>query len=182
MLGRFNEFFLSSVGLDFVPWRNICACFGKHLVLVVEVLIPTHMGVFIVFFNFPLCERIGFGGFEAPILLLLADGEIEFDQDDARVNDKLFKIIDIVHEARVFAFGAQSEHGLNDGAVVPAAVEEDHFTGVGQLLCILLEIPLAGRFILAARHMYLYAVVAWIVVAQDGANDSTLLTGITSVK
>jgi hypothetical protein len=49
----------------------------------------------------------------------------------------------LAHEFEVFVGRAEAHHMLDARAVVPGAVEEDDFTGGGQLLDVTLEIPLA---------------------------------------
>ena len=48
------------------------------------------------------------------------------------------------HELLVLGVGAKAHYPLDPGAVVPTAIEEDHFAGRGQVSDVALEIPLAA--------------------------------------
>ncbi|MNN30142.1 hypothetical protein D3C81_1437810 [compost metagenome] len=48
----------------------------------------------------------------------------------------------VVQEALVLFRGAEAHHRLDPGSIVPGAVEEDDFTGGGQVRGVTLEIPL----------------------------------------
>src|SRR5262245_18574341 len=53
-----------------------------------------------------------------------------------------------MEELLVLFFRAESHHPFDAGAVVPAAVEQDHFSAGGKMRHIALEVPL-GAFALA---------------------------------
>ena len=78
-------------------------------------------------------------------------------------------------------FGAEPEHGLDHGAVVPTAVEQDHLAAAGELGHIPLEVPLRPLLLgrLAEGH---HAVVLLVHVAGDAADGAALSRRIAALE
>ena len=74
----------------------------------------------------------------------MADIEIVFDDRDARSDQQRLHLHDRGHEFLILVVAAEPHHMLDAGAIVPAAVEQDHFLENRQLCDIALEIPFRG--------------------------------------
>ena len=64
------------------------------------------------------------------------------EQRDARLGDQRLEVRDLLQEARRRLLGAVAHDPLDAGAVVPAAVEDQHLAGGGQLLDVALHVEL----------------------------------------
>src|SRR5262249_57476743 len=101
--------------------------------------------------EFPLLEWIVDAHEEAKLLLLVADGKPVLQQDDARTHQHALEFGNGMEEFLVLFFRAESHHPLDTGAVVPAAVEQDHFSAGRQMRYVALKIRL-GAFALAGSR------------------------------
>jgi Tannase and feruloyl esterase len=99
----------------------------------------------------PLLEGVVNPRLEAEFLLFVGDGKPVLDQPGAGANQHLLEFGNGAEELLVFLLGAEPHHVLNARAVVPAAVEQHHFAGRGQMRDIALEIPL-GALALGGRR------------------------------
>lgn len=75
-------------------------------------------------------------------MFFVADGEPVFYEDDAGTDEHAFEFGAGAEEFADFFFGAEAHDTLDAGAVIPRAVEEDHFTGGGEVGDVALKIPL----------------------------------------
>ena len=80
---------------------------------------------------------------EAPLLLLFADLEPEFYEDDPGIDHVFFDLRRQFQETAVSRLVDETHHVFDAGAVVPAAVEDDDFASGGEMLDIALEKQLA---------------------------------------
>src|SRR5690606_17074439 len=80
---------------------------------------------------------------ETPPLFFPGDREPVLVKPDAGPYEHPLELGRLPHEFEVLARGAEAHHPLHPGAVVPAAVVEDHFTRRRQMGDVALEEPLA---------------------------------------
>src|SRR6185369_11144643 len=80
---------------------------------------------------------------EALFLLVFADLEPEFYEDDSGVDDVFFDFRRQLQEALISLLADKAHHVLNAGTVVPAAVEDHDFSGRRKMLDVALEKQLA---------------------------------------
>jgi hypothetical protein len=71
------------VGMDDVPRSMLGIGSLQHHVAGTRIIVPAAIGFHIHGAEFPLAHRIGNPGFEPALLLLLADLQPEFDEDDS---------------------------------------------------------------------------------------------------
>src|SRR5207244_7368066 len=83
---------------------------------------------------------------------LVADREPVLDEDDAVLDEQPFEDRALPQEDPVFLGSAESQHLLDAGPVVPAAVEQDDLAGRGQLLDVTLEVPLRPLAVVRLRQ------------------------------
>jgi hypothetical protein len=79
---------------------------------------------------------------EAPLLLLVVDGEPVFDHDDAGAHEHLLELGARSEKLLVLLGRAEPHDALDAGAIVPAAIEEDDLPRRRQLRHVALEVPL----------------------------------------
>src|SRR5215216_2252614 len=79
---------------------------------------------------------------EASFLLLVADGEPVFQQDDAGADEHTLELRARAQELRVILLGAEAHDVLDPCPVVPTPVEEHDLPGGGQVGDVALEVPL----------------------------------------
>jgi hypothetical protein len=113
--------------------------------------------------------------FEPVRLLLLADLEPVLHEDDAVLDEHPLENGHLAQEQVVLLGGAESEHALDAGAVVPAAVEQHDLAGRRQVLHITLEIPL--RLLALCRHGQSNRACGARVHEFDDPLDRTALPG-----
>src|SRR5581483_6493137 len=76
---------------------------------------------------------IGDPRLESAFLFLVADFEPEFDEDDAAIHDIFLRLRAAFQEQPVLFLGAEAHHVFHPGAVVPTAIEDNHFTRRGEM-------------------------------------------------
>ena len=116
---------------------------GEHVVAGLGVVVPAAVGFDVHRREFPHFARVGDAVFQAAFLFFHVDFQPVFQQDDAAVDQGFFKK---GHDGEEFAgvlFGAEAHHAFHAGAVVPAAVENHHFAGGGQVGDVALQVDLA---------------------------------------
>src|SRR5262249_45364177 len=91
----------------------------------------------------PLTERICNSRFKSPLLLLVADFEPDLDQLDTPGHDVVFELWAKLEKSAVLVFRAKTHDVFDARAVVPTAVENDHFAFRRKVLHVALEIDLA---------------------------------------
>src|SRR5258707_1265692 len=79
---------------------------------------------------------------ESSLLLLVADGEPVFQQDDARANEHALELGAGAQEVTVLLLGAEAHDVLYPCPVVPTPVEQGDLPGGGQMSDVALEVPL----------------------------------------
>ena len=79
---------------------------------------------------------------EATFLLLVADGEPVFQQDDPGADEHPLELRAGPQELRVLLLGAEAHDVLHPRPVVPTPVEQDDLAGRGQMGDVALEVPL----------------------------------------
>src|SRR5262249_39753474 len=84
-------------------------------------------------------------------------------------------------ELLVLLVGAEAHDAFDPGAVVPAAIEEDHFTPGWQMRNIALEIPLP-TLLLGGRAERDYAADARVEARGDALNDAALAGRIPALE
>ncbi len=80
---------------------------------------------------------------EASLLLLFADLEPEFYEDDSGIDDVFFDLRRQFQKSLISFLADKSHHMFDTGAVVPAAVEDHDFSGRRKMLDVALEKQLA---------------------------------------
>ena len=89
-------------------------------------------------------QRVVLAPEEPPKLLGTVHVEPDLDEGDAVLDQHLLERTDLCKEALALFGGAEAEHMLDHGAVVPGAVEEGDFSAARQLADVALEIPFAA--------------------------------------
>jgi len=118
---------------------------------------------------------------KARLLGLILDVQPVLDQCGPRMRQSQLKTIDGGHELLVLGVGAEAHDSLDAGAVVPAAVEEDHLAGRGQMRHVALEIPL--RLLALGRCGQGHDPSdAGVEALRDALDGSTLAGGITTLE
>ena len=112
---------------------------------------------------------------EAFFLFFLVDAEPVLEQDQAVIGDQAFEHRAVLQELLVLGGCAEAHDRFDAGAVVPAAIEEDKFTGTRQLARVALEVPLAALAFIGFRKRD-GAHVAIVERRLDGL-DHTALAG-----
>jgi hypothetical protein len=90
----------------------------------------------------PLPHRIFDSSQEAPVLLLFAHLKPILDKDNAVVSENSFKWGTHLEKFIVLLGSAKFHDVLDQGSVIPATIEEDHFSCSRQFLHIPLQIKL----------------------------------------
>ena len=121
------------VGVDDVPRRLLDVGVAEHLVLGARVLDPALARLEVHRAELPAAHRVGDARLEAALLLLVADREPVLHEDDPRAHEHPLELRARAHELLVLLVGAEAHDALDAGAVVPAAVEQDHLAGGGQM-------------------------------------------------
>src|SRR5262249_24871098 len=128
-----------------------------------------------------LAERILNTSLKTPLLLLLADLQPEFDQDDPRPDDVAFEYGTILNEGVVLVLRAEIHHVLHSGSVVPAAVKDDDFTGRREVLNVTLNVELVFSPVRRGRQRRL-AEYAWASPLHDGLDGPALARRVAPFK
>ena len=115
---------------------------GEHLVLGPGVLDPLLARLEVHRAQLPAPHRVVDAGLEAPLLLVVGDGEPVLDEDDPGADEHALELRAGAHELLVLLLGAEPHDALDAGAVVPGAVEQDDLAGGGQVGDVALEVPL----------------------------------------
>src|SRR3954447_5866641 len=79
---------------------------------------------------------------EALGLVLLADLEPVFDEDDSGIDDRVFNIGHIVEKGTHLLIGGEAHHTLDAGTVVPAPVQQGNLAAGRQMLYVALQVHL----------------------------------------
>jgi hypothetical protein len=79
---------------------------------------------------------------EAALLFFVADGKPILEEADAGADQHALKFRTALLKLLVLGLGAEAHDVFHAGAVVPAAVEQHHLAGCGQVLHIALKVPL----------------------------------------
>src|SRR5690606_40302307 len=130
------------VAVDYDPWRIGGVRALEHRLLVAGELVPLLLRQRVDRAELPSAEDVGLAGAEPALLDGLVDREPELDDANAVVDEHALDLRRLLHEALVLLGGAEAHDGLDHGAVVPAAVEEDDLARVRQVLEVALEVPL----------------------------------------
>jgi hypothetical protein len=78
---------------------------------------------------------------KSPLLLLLADVEVVFQNLNSGTNQHVLEGKDGFHEALVFTVGAEFHHPFHTRPIVPASIEENQLLRSGQMRHVALEVP-----------------------------------------
>ncbi|MNT08566.1 hypothetical protein D3C72_1433130 [compost metagenome] len=128
-----------------------------------------------------MLERVVPARDEAAQLFFAVDREPVFEHQRAAVAEHALQVRCLAHEFQVLQRRAKVHDALDTGTVVPGAVEEDHFTGGGQVLDIALEIPLAllllGRLLQGDDTC-----AAWVQVLHEALDGTALTSCVTAFK
>ncbi len=108
------------------------------------VVVPAGEAVDVGLAELPLLQRVALALEELAQLLGAADGEPELDEDDAVLHQHVLELGELGEEAGALRGRAPAEDVLDDGAVVPGAVEEHHLARGRQVRDVALEVPLAA--------------------------------------
>ena len=92
--------------------------------------------------QFPAAGGIAGPLMEASFLLLVADGEPVFQQDDAGADEHTLELRAGAQELHVLLLGAEAHDVFHPRPVVPTPVEQDDLPGCGQVGDVALEVPL----------------------------------------
>src|ERR1035438_3690618 len=130
------------VRIHHVPGDLLQVGVSEHFVRGPRMRNPTCAGFKIHRAQFPALGRILQPLLEATLLLLVADGEPVLNQDDAGACQHALKLRTTVEEFEILGLRAEAHHVLDSGAVVPTAVEQDDFSGGGQMRRVALKVPL----------------------------------------
>ena len=122
-----------------------------HLVVGARVVPPAAIGLDVHRAELPLAQRIVDALAEAALLLLLADVEEVLQDLHAALDDRRLEARRELEEAARLLLGAVAHHPLDAGAVVPAAVEDQHLAGGGHVREVALDIHL-GLLALGRRR------------------------------
>src|SRR5579872_58864 len=114
---------------------------GEHFVARQAVISPVRERHLVDRAHLPLLQRIDAARFEPLLLLGLGDIEIEFEKLNSGAFQHLLEDRDHLHEFLILALATETHDPLDPGAVVPGAIEEDHFLRRWKIGDIALEIP-----------------------------------------
>ena len=92
--------------------------------------------------QFPAAGGVASPLMEASFLLLVADGEPVFQQDDAGADEHPLELRARAQELRVLLLSAEAHDVFHPCPVVPTPVEQDDLPGGGQMGNVALEVPL----------------------------------------
>ena len=129
------------IGAHHRPRRHLGMGARQHLVACRAVVVPVLLSHGIDRAHLPLFERIAAACGQAFFLLGLADIEVVLEQVNAGTQQHLLEGRHRFHERLVLRVVAKAHNALDAGAVVPAAIEHDHFLGGGQVRYVTLEVP-----------------------------------------
>ena len=87
----------------------------------------------------------------------------------------------LLQESLVLLLRAEAVDGLDDGAVVPAPVEEDDLAGIGKLPRVALEVPLAA-FLLGGDRQRDDSHRAGVQVLSEAADGAALAGGVAPLE
>ena len=118
---------------------------------------------------------------ESAFLLLVANREPVFQQDDARVDEHALEVRARAQELGVFLLGAEAHDALHPGPVVPTPVKQHDFPSGGQVDHIALEVPLRSFCIrrFAKRH---HAAATRVERLGNALDRTTLPSSVTTFK
>src|SRR5262245_15107872 len=168
-------------GLDDPPGRlgNVRAL--EHGFLGLRILLPAGTGLEVHGGKLPLLQRVVDAHLEAKMLLLVGDREPVLEEHDARTDEHALELGNRVEEFLVLGLGAEAHYPFDAGAVVPAAVEEDHLAACGQVGDVALKVPL-GTLALVRRGQRRHAADARVEALRDPLDDSSLARGIAPLE
>ena len=169
------------VGLDHHPGGIRRIGMEEHGVLGIRIVVPHVQRLDVDGRQFPVLERVIAARDKAAQLFLAAHREPVLVKMHAAVHQHAFQLRRLAQELQVFVRRAEAHYPLDTGAVVPGAVEKDHFAGGRQMLDIALEEPLPALVIrgLVQRHHASATRVQVLHVALDGA---ALAGGVTALE
>ena len=127
-----------------VPWRPWCVGGLDHALVGRRVIPPAPHQFSVHRAQLPVLHRVVDPGLEPAPLLLLADVEKVFAQEDAVADDHL--LLDHgnhLHEPFVLLVCAEAHYSLDPGPIVPRAVEEDDLARRRELRDVALDVDLA---------------------------------------
>ena len=115
-----------------------------------EYVVPLSIGFHVHRAELPLAQRVIDAGQKAPLLFFLSDFKPYLDQDDAAVDNEFFDLRAKFQEAIALLLGGKTHDGLNAGAIVPTAIEDNDLAAGWKLFDVTLNIhlaplPLGGR-------------------------------------
>ena len=167
------------VGVHHPPGGLLDVGVFEHVVLGAGVVDPAPAGLQVHRAQFPAFGRVDDAALEAALLLLVADREPVFDQHDARAHQHAFEFRAGAQELEILLLGAEAHDPFDAGAVVPAAIEQDHFAGRRQMRDIALEVPL-GLFPLGRRAQRHHPAHAGVQTRGDALDGAALAGGVAA--
>jgi len=168
-----------AVGVHDEPWGFGDVGMGEHFILGAGILDPPLSGFEVHGAELPLFGGVLEAALEAAFLLVVADGKPVFDEDDAGADEHAFELGAGAEEFAVFPVGAEAHDAFDACAVVPGAVEEDHFAGGGELGDVSLKVPL-GFFAFGGGSQGDNAGDAGIEGLGDPLDDAPLSGGVSA--
>src|SRR5262249_9566263 len=125
--------------------------------------------------EFPFAPRIGDARLEPAFLLLVADLQPEFDEEDATVHDVLFGYRAQFQETVMLLLVAKAHHVFDTGAVVPTPIEDDDFARCREVRHVTLNVHL--RFLAVRWRWQRYQTKDPRADALGDGADSAALSG-----
>src|SRR5215472_12299950 len=112
-----------------VPGSKLGICGCQHAVSRAGIFVPAAKRLHIHWAELPLAQRILDPCLETPLLFLLPNLQPILNEDYATVHDVFLNRRTDLKEFLVLSFAAKPHHVLHAGAVVPASVPNDNFSG-----------------------------------------------------
>src|SRR6185312_2338400 len=169
------------VAVDHVPRRLPDVGVAEHLVLGLRILDPARPRLEVHRAELPALGRIVEASLEAPLLLRIADREPVLDHDDSLAHEHALELRAAPEELLDLLLGREAHYALDAGAVVPAAVEQDHLARSGQVGDVALEIPLAP-LTLGGRRQGGDACDPWAHPQRDRFDRAALAGGVATLE
>ncbi|SPE23645.1 hypothetical protein SBA5_400056 [Candidatus Sulfotelmatomonas gaucii] len=169
------------LGVHHVPRRLFRIRYSKHLILRAAIFGPVLARFQVHRAQLPALGGIFHAVLKPPFLFFVAHAEPILDENDPGANQHALKLRAALHEFQVLALAAEAHYILHAGAVVPAAIEQNHLSRCGQMSHVALKIPLRLLALRrrCQRHDAAHARIERLGDALDGA---ALARGIASFK
>src|SRR6266404_3676002 len=161
------------VGIDDEPRRLLAVGVLQHQILGARILDPVLARFEVHRAQLPALDRVAHALGEALFLLPVIHREPVLDQVDSRADQHLLELRASAEEFAILLVGAEAHHPLDPGAVVPAAVEQDHLAARRQMGDVALKVPLSALLLgrRAERHD---AADARVEALADPLDDAAL--------